>query len=122
MELFDTGWAYNRSHFVLFDHFDHWESEENPSVSSCIIFTKILPSQHSQLPRDRLFLGVSKRINELNSNQIVNELGQDSINSYSISLLNELKFQNLDSIRLIHLIELVNESNRIRIRLLFVYP
>ena len=28
----------------------------------------------------------------------------------------------LGSIRLIHLIELINESNRIRIRLLFAYP
>lgn len=30
MELFDTGWAYNRSHFVLFDHFGHWEIRREP--------------------------------------------------------------------------------------------
>ena len=60
-----------------------------------------------------VLLGVAKRINESNSNRIVNELGQNSMDSDSIHLLNELKFQDSDSIRLIRLIELINESNRI---------
>jgi len=49
-----------------------------------------------------LKLGVAKRINDLNSNRIVNELGQNSMDSDSIRLLNELKFQDLDSIRLLN--------------------
>ena len=72
--------------------------------------------------KDGLLVGVAKRINESNSNRIINELGQNYMHSDSIRLLNELKFQDSDSIRLIRLIELINESNRIRIRLLFVYP
>ena len=47
-------------------------------------------------------VGVVKRINELNSNRIVNELGQNSMDSDSIRWLNELKFQDSDSIRLLN--------------------
>ena len=54
--------------------------------------------------RPLLAVGVAKRINELNSNRIVNELGQNSMDSDSdsIRLLNELKFQDSDSIRLLN--------------------
>ena len=47
-------------------------------------------------------LGVAKRINESNSNRIINELGQNSMDLDSIRLLNELKFQDSDSIRLLN--------------------
>ena len=53
-------------------------------------------------PYKELDLGVVKRINEQNLNRIVNELGQNFIDSNSINLLNKLKSQDLDSIRLLN--------------------
>ena len=47
-------------------------------------------------------VGVAKRINELYSNRIVNELGQNYIDLDLIRLLNELKFQDSDLIRLLN--------------------
>ena len=45
---------------------------------------------------------MSKRINELNLNRIVNEFGQNSIGSHSIHLLNELKSKDSDLICLLN--------------------
>ena len=75
---------------------------------------------------------MTKRINESNSNRIVNKLGQNSTDSDLIHFVKRIEISGFEFdsfikrlfglIRLIHLVELINESNRIRIRLLFVYP
>ena len=67
-------------------------------------------------------LGGGKKNNRIESNRILNELGQNSVDSDLIRLLNKLKSWDSDLIHLIRLIKLINESNRIQICLLFVYP